>query len=125
MRSRIGIAFCMLALLQIIGGHWAVLQTTAWIGMIFQYSQHGGIRAGLTETFDGAHPCSLCRAIKAGNKKEQNKAPLLQAAFKKDLLAEENGFEVQRTGTEQGYSWCDERMESVVFSPAVPPPRML
>jgi hypothetical protein len=93
--------------------------------MIIQYSQHGGIRAGLTETFDGAHPCSLCRAIKAGNKKEQNKAPLLQAAFKNDLLAEENRFEVQRTWTELDNSWSDERMKSVVFRPAVPPPRMV
>jgi hypothetical protein len=125
MRSRIGSAFCVLALLQIIGGHWAVLQTTAWIGMIIQYSQHGGIGAGLTETFDGTHPCSLCQAIKAGNKNEQKKAPLLQAAIKKDLLAEENHFEVQRTWTELDYSWYDERMESVVFRPAVPPPRMV
>jgi hypothetical protein len=93
--------------------------------MIIQYSQQSGIKAGLTETFDGAHPCSLCRAIKAGNNDEQKKAPLLQVAFKQDLLAEENRFEVQWTWTERDYSWCDERRKSVVFRPAVPPPRMV
>jgi hypothetical protein len=91
--------------------------------MVIQYSQHGGIAAGLTQTFDGAHPCSMCRAIKAASDQEQKKAPLLQTEFKKDFLAEEDRFEVQRTWTELNYSWFDEHMQSVVFRPAVPPPR--
>jgi hypothetical protein len=77
MRSRIGILFCSLALFQIAGGHWAFVQTTAWIGMVIQYSRQNGIAAGLTQTFDGAHPCSMCLAIKDAKKQEQNKTPLL------------------------------------------------
>jgi hypothetical protein len=115
--------FCTLALLQIIGGHWAVLQTTAWVGMVIQYSQHDGIASGLAQTFDGAHPCSMCRAIKAASNQEQKKAPLLQAELKKDFLAEENRFQIHQTWNELNHSWFDERMQSVVFSPAVPPPR--
>ena len=91
--------------------------------MAIQYSQHGGIATGLTQTFDGAHPCPICRAIKAASKQEEKKAPLLQAEFKKDFLAEENGFHAEPTWTELNYSWFDEHRQSVVFRPAVPPPR--
>ena len=76
MRSRLGIFFGALAILQISGGHWALLQTSAWVGMIIQYSQRAGLKAGLTQTFDGDHPCSVYK-----------KAPLLQAKVKKGLLS--------------------------------------
>jgi hypothetical protein len=94
MRSRIGVFFCAAALLQIAGGHWMVLQTTAWIGMTIHYSQRNGIVVGLVQTFDGAHPCSMCRVIKAANKQEQKKAPLVQAELKKNFLPGSSGFQV-------------------------------
>ena len=55
-----------------------VLQTTAWIGMAIRYSQQNGIVLGLAQTFDGAHPCSMCQAIKAANKQEQKKTTLVR-----------------------------------------------
>jgi hypothetical protein len=125
MRSRIGVVLCTLGLLQIIGGHWAVLQTTAWIGMVIQYSQQAGIAAGLTQTFDGAHACSMCRAIKAASKQEEKKAPLVQTALKKDFLADESRFQVEQTWVELNYPGYDEQMQSVVFRPDVPPPRIV
>jgi hypothetical protein len=57
------IFFGALALLQILGGHWALLQTSAWLGMIVQCSQRAGLKAGLVQTFDGEHPCPVCKAI--------------------------------------------------------------
>jgi hypothetical protein len=45
MRPRFGIFFGALALLQILGGHWALLQTSAWLGMIVQYSSTGATAA--------------------------------------------------------------------------------
>jgi len=53
----------MVAVFQLIGGHWAILQTTAWVGMVVEYSATFGVQAGLTKTFDGQHPCELCRSI--------------------------------------------------------------
>jgi len=49
-----------------LGGHWALLQTSAWVGMIVQYSQRAGLKAGIAQTFDGEHPCSVCKAIQDG-----------------------------------------------------------
>lgn len=123
MRSRLGMVFGVLALLQILGGHWALLQTSAWLGMIVQYSQQAGLKAGLVQTFDGEHPCSICKAVEGGKKHEQQKAPLLQAELKKDYLASESRFEVHPGWVEVKYPGSTASLESVAFEPAVPPPR--
>lgn len=55
------------------GGHWAALQTVAWARMGIRYTvAAGSLRQGLTQTFDGEHPCELCRQIKAGIEKERH-----------------------------------------------------
>ena len=122
MRSRFSIFFGALALLQIVGGHWALFQTGAWVGMIVQYSQRDGLTAGLTQTFDGDHPCSMCKAIQDGKKQEQ-KAPLLQAEVKKDCLAPWNRFQVSQEWVKVKYFESGEQIEDVAFEPALPPPR--
>ena len=53
-----------------LGLHWAVLQTAAWAGMLVTYSRDGSFRDAVVKTFDGKHPCSLCRAIKQGRAAE-------------------------------------------------------
>ena len=54
-----------------IGGHWAVLQSVAWVGMVASYSQNSTLREALLKTFDGKHPCALCKTISAGKKSEK------------------------------------------------------
>ncbi len=62
---------CLAAFAVVGGGHWAVLQTVAWAQMVVSYAQDSGsMREGLVRTFDGAHPCELCRKISAGVQKE-------------------------------------------------------
>ena len=122
-RSRLGTFFCALAILQILGGHWALLQTGAWAGMIVQYSQQAGIALGLAKTFDGDHPCPFCRVIKDGRKQEQKKAPLLQMELKKDFLVCWSRFEVHQRWAEVNYPGFRVWWENVAFTPAVPPPR--
>ena len=123
MRSPLGIFFGALALLQLLGGHWAVLQTTAWMGMLVQYSQQAGLKAGLAQTFDGEHPCSVCKAIQDGKKHEQKKAPLLQVELKQDYLAPGKRFQVHQRWVAVKYPSASARLEGVAFEPAVPPPR--
>jgi hypothetical protein len=123
MRSRVGILFCSLALLQILGGHWAFLQTGAWIGMVVQYSQQVGLKAGLAQTFDGEHPCSVCQAIQDGKKQEQKKAPLLPAELKKDYLADWHNFQFHQGWIEMNHLESVEQLQGLAMQPAVPPPR--
>ena len=75
MLRRIGHLLALIALIQIAGGHWAVLQTVAWTGMAIDYSRAYGVTSGLSRTFDGAHPCPLCLQVKAGRQDEQKRMP--------------------------------------------------
>ncbi len=58
-----------------LGLHWAVLQTVAWTGMIVAYSAQVGVREGISRTFDGQHPCPLCKAIEKGRAEEREQSP--------------------------------------------------
>jgi hypothetical protein len=72
--KRFGNVFLAVALLLTTGSHWVVLQSIAWMGMIVTYSEKAPLAVALKETFDGKHPCPLCKAIaaakKAGKKNE-------------------------------------------------------
>ena len=58
-----------------LGLHWTLLQTVAWTRMLLDYSRSAPLRTAVAMTFDGRHPCALCRAIKQGRESEQ-KQPL-------------------------------------------------
>jgi len=53
----------VLSLCAAIGLHWAALQSIAWVGMLITYSHHQSVATAVAETFDGDHPCPLCKAI--------------------------------------------------------------
>jgi hypothetical protein len=54
-----------------LGLHWALLQTVAWTGMILRYSQHSSLKAAVVMTFDGKHPCPICRAVQTGRAQDK------------------------------------------------------
>lgn len=62
--------FVVLALVLSIGGHWAFLQSVAWVGMAMTYSKHASFSQALERTFDGHHLCKLCKIVRAGKKAE-------------------------------------------------------
>jgi len=45
------------------GGHWFILQSVAWAKMVMDYSRQTSVQQALSETFDGEHPCDLCKKI--------------------------------------------------------------
>ena len=122
-RSRIGFLLCSLAFLQLLGGHWAILQVGAWAGMVVSYSQQGGVINGVAQTFDGDHPCPICKAIKDGKKQEQQKAPMLTTELKKDYLAAWNQFQICQQWSEVVYPASAVQLLGIATEPAVPPPR--
>jgi hypothetical protein len=68
---RIGKIFLVLALVAMLGAHWALLQTVAWTTMLADNLHSDSFCAAVTETFDGNHPCEMCKAIAAGKKSEK------------------------------------------------------
>jgi hypothetical protein len=69
---------CVLAamMLGLAGGHWAILQTVAWTKMIVVYSRASSVRTAITQTFDGQHPCKMCKLIQKA--KQSSKQQELQ-----------------------------------------------
>ena len=59
------------ALICAIGGHWALLQSIAWTGMVINFAQNSTWTEAFQKTFDGKHPCQLCKAVAEGKKSER------------------------------------------------------
>jgi hypothetical protein len=71
-----------------LGFHWTLLQSAAWVGMMVNYSCQGSLKDAVTKTFDGRHPCPLCKLVREG-KKSEKKSESLQIVKKIDLFAGE------------------------------------
>lgn len=61
----------LIAAVQILGGHWAVLQTFAWTKMLIENVQTASLPEAVTKTFDGKRPCSLCSLVAKGQAQEK------------------------------------------------------
>jgi hypothetical protein len=52
-----------MALFLTTGGHLAILQGVAWTNMVRDFAKTDSIGTALEKTFDGQHPCTLCKKI--------------------------------------------------------------
>ncbi len=77
-----GYPLIFLAMFSIAGGHWAVLQTVAWTGMVVEYSKDSSLATALTKTFSGKAPCKMCLAIETGKQKENRLPATVKAESK-------------------------------------------
>jgi hypothetical protein len=66
--GKIAVVFALIATL---GAHWALLQTVAWTTMLANNLRSQPLSEAVAHTFDGKHPCPLCKAIAAGKKSEK------------------------------------------------------
>jgi hypothetical protein len=81
---RCGKCLVVAALVLMTGGHWAALQAVAWTTMLANNLRSQSFTDAVSDTFDGEHPCCLCKAIQAGKKAEKNSeavAPALKMEF--------------------------------------------
>lgn len=106
----------------VLGLHWPVLRTVAWVNMLVTFAQTDTVQEALTKTFDGKHPCSLCKFVKhakQGEKKDQS----LKVEAKLDLMLV---VETCRLNPPTAYSLfpvLDTSTFGRTESPPVPPPR--
>jgi hypothetical protein len=88
--KRIAHLVLIVALLNATGMHWAMLQSVAWATMLANHARTESLTDAISQTFDGQHPCPLCRQI-AKSRQAQNKADLQTAPqkleFSNDLTA--------------------------------------
>jgi hypothetical protein len=112
----------MIAGLQLLGGHWAILQTAAWVGMVIDYSKTEGVEAGITKTFDGKHPCQLCLSIAKNKEKEGNQTANLNLA-KIYLVYQAPQWTLTPPAAFGELEVLLYLLNGITLSPSVPPPR--
>jgi len=71
-----------LALFLVAGGHWAMLQGVAWATMVKDFSKTGSLTEAVGKTFDGKHPCAMCKKLTNARASEE-KAPVTLKVDKK------------------------------------------
>lgn len=73
MRSRFCSSVVAVLLIFSIGGHWALLQSVAWVSMVVSFSKDASLDIAVSKTFDGKHLCNICKLVKKGKESEQNR----------------------------------------------------
>ena len=73
------------ALIISMGGHWVLLQTIAWGNMLVDFSSKSSLSEAVEKTFDGDHPCALCKVVKT-SKSDEEKKPLLKSEMKMEVI---------------------------------------
>jgi hypothetical protein len=120
--ARCGKFLVVAALVFSTGAHWAALQTVAWTTMLANNLCTQSVTEAVSNTFDGKHPCPLCKAIAAGKKAEKKSeavAPVLKMecppVAEKFILVSPRPFSV--------FSPVELSADSSFAKPPVPPPR--
>ena len=107
------------------GGHWLILQSVAWTKMIVDYSRSSSVGTAIKQTFDGRHPCDICKWIQK-EKQSSKQQELKQPSVPDDVVfAETHTFSF----FDPPCSWIpgdgDFIHPSRCDPPPVPPPRSL
>jgi hypothetical protein len=120
--SRLGRAAIVLALCVSIGAHWTALQSVAWATMIVQYAQRCSLPEAVAKTFDGNHPCDLCKHINKAkdSEKTQDAQP---ASVKPDLICTTRAIALVPPYTFCSFAGVTMTQSAEMQAPPVPPPR--
>jgi hypothetical protein len=73
-----------------LGAHWTLFQTVAWTTMLVDNLHSSSFQDAVTKTFDGKHPCCLCKVIAAGKQSEKKTEFSFQSQKLEFLPAKEN-----------------------------------
>jgi hypothetical protein len=120
--DRVRNALLILVLLAGTGAHWGALQSVAWTRMLAENLRTSSFADAVVRTFDGQHPCSLCKVIanaKKSTKQVEFSQPLTKLEFplatQSLLLVAPMRFQLVPIG--------NEFVEFLSQQPRTPPPR--
>jgi hypothetical protein len=112
------------AVLTATGAHWAVLQSVAWTTMLADNLRASSLHEAVERTFDGRHPCSLCKALAEGKKSgPKSEFPLQLKKF--EFLQAPVRFVFLRPAHFYLLTTSDFFVKSVSQTPPTPPPRFI
>ena len=119
---RIGKIFLVLALVAMLGAHWALLQTVAWTTMLADNIHSNPFHDAVTMTFDGKHPCPICMAIAAG-KQSEKKTDFSFQSQKLEFPPQKENFTLIAPSCFQLLSLDNSFAKSFAQKPLLQPPR--
>lgn len=105
-----------------LGRHWLALQSVAWIGMLASYSRGETLVVAIEKTFDGEHPCGLCKVVKSGRQNEQNQQ-VVKVIVKMDAVLAVVAKVTVPQASEWKYFVNAPLIAARRLSPPTPPPR--
>ena len=105
-----------------IGGHWACVQSIAWFRMTVAFSKSRPLSTALQMTFDGRHPCKLCKVVQSGRNGERDK-PAKPAQAKLECLCRDGRLSVFASPLQHTAIGGDDISVSRLDPPPIPPPR--
>lgn len=111
-----------------LGLHWALLQSMAWTGMLVQFASETGIVEALQKTFDGKHPCSICKFVQATDqdRSQHDEAPVWLPKSKIDPIAlQQIGLLCLGPKVEPLKGRPTPCPKEITWEPQKPPPRVL
>lgn len=106
-----------------LGLHWAFLQTVAWTSMLVRYSQENDLGKAVSMTFDGDHPCPLCKAVQEGRDQEKKNEQQQTKPSKIDFALIWNSPVPEGTRAYQQIMPVAQSSFERSFAPPKPPPR--
>lgn len=112
----------VMALFVSLGGHWALLQSLAWGRMIVEYSQEGSVKDAVVKTFDGNHPCELCKSLGTARKEKSSDEYLVLK--KTEMIHESVAALIFWTGRSENLPVVDWSAATFAAEPLSPPPRV-
>jgi hypothetical protein len=109
-------------ILSLTGGCWLILQTVAWTKMMVDYSRSASLKTAVVQTFDGKHPCEMCKKI------QEAKRPAKQELQQPDVRRETYFFEASPVAViELPWAWLSREDDLMPpfrnEPPPTPPPR--
>jgi len=107
-----------------IGLHWVALQSFAWTNMLIEYSKRAPLCQAIAQTFDGAHPCSLCHIVATG-KASEKKTEIQSPVPKIDIICVARVIQLISPVALFDYTLHDFSVSEIEHSPPVPPPRVM
>jgi hypothetical protein len=123
-RSRFCSSLVAVLLIFSIGGHWALLQSVAWVSMVVNFSKEAPLEVAVSKTFDGKHLCNLCKLVKKG-KESERKRDAIKVKSQVDywLCAQEAIVSLPDDAADFGFS-SESVLRSWLDGPPSPPPRV-
>jgi hypothetical protein len=118
----LGRILALTAVFTICGGHWIVMQGVAWSEMLATAMHEESFVAAVSQTFDGEHPCSICKSIQHDTEKQKRSETRASAAKLVFILVRaQDWFHPTASGDRLPIERCVGFVRKE--APSVPPPQ--